>query len=211
MQHFFGTGIFSDLSLLLSSCYLQYSNSFRVKLLPNSYLLRTGYFFAEVTCSKQRCPQKSCFFKAGTLIQHHIFQNSYFFNKVNSPKDVPFKNSYFLRKAPFWRQLFFQKRNVPQLTFFGGGTFTQLHFLSTATLLTVDSLYLDYPLSRICTCLEQKAIMQPSSYFSLFILNTHSLEYLPISSKYFGPCHVFFSLSRTFLSQGPSTLQKLKR
>ena len=78
-------------------------------------------------------------------MQHQIFHNSYFLNKPNSSKAVPFMKSYFFRKAT-WKQLIFQKINIPQIPF-PEEVLLELHFLSTATLLTVDSLYLCHLLS----------------------------------------------------------------
>ena len=161
MQHFFGTGIFSDLSLLLSSCYLQNSNFFRVKLLPSSYLLRTDISLAATFLQKELVQnrdthRRATFSKQVPLYSVTFFRTATFSTKLILQKTYLLRTAIFLEKLLFGNSYFFRNSMLPNLTFSRRGIFTQLHFLSTATLLTVDSLYLDYPLSRTSTCLEQE-------------------------------------------------------
>ena len=121
-------------------------------------------------------------------MQHQIFHNSYFFNKPNSSKAVPFMKSYFFRKATFWKQLIFQKIIIPQIPF-PEEVFLELHFLFTATLLTVDSLYLCYILSWISSYLKQKpwlrgTLCSPQAFFLLSLSWTLSISNISLSQRY---------------------------
>ena len=106
----------------VSSQHLFFHNSsfLSVKVLPSSYLLRTGssfeqllfqngWFFGEQICSEQRYIHKNFFFEAGTSTQHSVFQSNYFLTAA-SLKEILFKKGYFSRTATFRKKLVFQKR-----------------------------------------------------------------------------------------------------
>ena len=137
-----------------------------MKHLPSSYFLRIGRFLGQLLVRRKNLFGMKTFteellFEAVTSIQDQGSQDSYFFIKGTSSKnEVFFPNSYFFfSRGTFWKHLIFQQSNIPQhlrfqtSSFFGtaafskkllfqssfffrGGTFEQLHFLSTAILIT---------------------------------------------------------------------------
>ena len=56
------------------------------------------------------------FFRTST--QRQDFQNSCFFHKAAASKELHCQISFFLKKASFWKQLIFQKSNVPKQLLF---------------------------------------------------------------------------------------------
>ena len=113
--YFFGAATFSDLSFLLSSYFFHNSNLFRAKLLPSSYFLRRGTSLGQLLFRRTnlfKIKIEELLFRSRYFIQCQFFQNSYFFNKVNSSKEVPFQKNHFFRKAIFWNQLILQKSRI---------------------------------------------------------------------------------------------------
>ena len=87
---------FSDLSVLLCSFFQNTVG----ELLEQCFCRAATFSEHELVQNKDR---RTTFLKRVLLsIQYQIFQNSYFFNKANSSKEVPSKESYFSsEKLPF--------------------------------------------------------------------------------------------------------------
>ena len=111
--YFFGITTLPDLSVLLSSYFFQNSN-----FLPGRYLLRIYSSLGRLLFRRTnlfRIKIEELLFRSRYFYTVSK-QNSYFFNKANSSKEVTFKKSCFLRETTFLNQLIFQKSNIPQLT-----------------------------------------------------------------------------------------------
>ena len=175
MQHFFGTGIFSDPSLLLSSCYLQNSNFFRVKLLPSSYLLRTDISLA------------------ATFLQKELVQNRDTHRRATFSKQIPLYSITFFRTATFTTKLILQKTYLLRTAIF----LEKLHFGNSyffRKAMLPNLLFSEEVLLRSCTSFPQLHYLQ----WTLSISTTLSLEYIPVSSRNLGPLEIYVVLKLFF-------------
>ena len=162
-NYFFVAATFQNtyfFSAVFLSKYCSYL--FGAKLLPTSYFLRIdGSFwqliFRIATIQEDKFAQNIDIYRRVSFSKqkYQIFQNSCFFNSYFLKRGT-FQNSSFSRSATFGNSYFFQESNRRYIYFFRGatfleqrlseksyffaikyfrrGTFSQIHFLSTATL-----------------------------------------------------------------------------